>query len=104
MNKLVVPLAVAVALTLTTGGVAQQLPERRREGVLPGSPVVNLQDVGKRVAPGVFEVNPEALKGRRLVISRQDRETGQAQAKEIHICLGKWKGGRCEGVLIIIEY
>jgi hypothetical protein len=55
------------------------------------SPAVNLSAVGKEVSPGVFEVDPNAIPDKRLVLD------GKAKS----VCLGKWvaakQGARCEG-------
>ena len=55
------------------------------------SPAVNLAAVGKEVTPGVFTVDPNAIRGKRLVIDGKGK----------HVCLGKWittkQGPTCEG-------
>ncbi len=57
------------------------------------SPTVDLTTVGKEVSPGVLEVDPNAIAGKRLVVP------GGGKAK--NICLGKWSklkaGPTCEG-------
>ena len=57
------------------------------------SPTVNLTTVGKEVSPGVVEVDPNAIAGKRLVLP--------AGGKTKNICLGKWTtlkaGPTCEG-------
>jgi len=55
------------------------------------SSAVNLTVVGKEVSPGIFQVDPNAISDKRLVID------GKAK----RVCLGKWittkKGPLCEG-------
>ena len=55
------------------------------------SAAVNLTTVGKEVSPGVFEVDPNSIYNKRLVID------GKAK----RVCLGKWittkQGALCEG-------
>jgi len=57
------------------------------------SPTVDLTTVGKEVSPGVLEVDPNAIAGKRLVVP--------AGGKTKNICLGKWTtlkaGPTCEG-------
>ena len=57
------------------------------------SPAVDLATVSKEVSPGVLEVDPNAIAGKRLMVP------GGAKAK--NICLGKWitlrAGPTCEG-------
>ena len=55
------------------------------------SPAVNLTAVGKEVSPGIFEVDPNSVNNKRLVIDGKGK----------HVCLGKWittkQGPMCEG-------
>jgi len=55
------------------------------------SPAVNLTAVGKEVSPGIFEVDPNSIYNKRLVIDGKGK----------HACLGKWiqtkQGPMCEG-------
>jgi hypothetical protein len=57
------------------------------------SPTVDLTTVGKEVSPGVLEVDPNMIAGKRLMVP------GGAKSK--NICLGKWitlkAGPVCEG-------
>lgn len=52
---------------------------------------VNLSAVGKEVSPGIFEVDPNSIHDKRLVIDGKGK----------HVCLGKWitikQGPVCEG-------
>ena len=57
------------------------------------SSAVNLRDVGKEVAPGVLEVDPNSVRGKRLVMPRGD-QTARS------VCIGKWKNGECKGIYI----
>lgn len=57
------------------------------------SPTVDLTAVGKEVSPGVLEVDPNAIAGKRLMVP--------SGGKGKNICLGKWSqlkaGPTCEG-------
>ena len=57
------------------------------------SPTVDLMTVGKEVSPGVLEVDPNAIAGKRLMVP--------SGGKAKNICLGKWSklkaGPTCEG-------
>ncbi|HTS21073.1 MAG TPA: hypothetical protein VMN79_04595 [Casimicrobiaceae bacterium] len=57
------------------------------------SPTVDLAAVSKEVSPGVLEVDPNVIAGKRLVVP------GSGKGK--NICLGKWitlrSGPTCEG-------
>ncbi len=57
------------------------------------SPTVDLTTVGREVSPGVLEVDPNMIAGKRLMVP------GGAKSK--NICLGKWitlkAGPVCEG-------
>ena len=57
------------------------------------SPAVSLRAVGKEVSSGVFEVDPNAVRGKRLTLPR-----GEQTAR--FICIGKWKNGECRGIYI----
>jgi len=60
------------------------------------SPAVDLKSVGRKVAPGVLEVDPAAVRGKRIII-----KTGN-QTAERHLCIGKWDtgAGTCSGVYL----
>jgi len=47
------------------------------------SPAVNLTAVGKEVSPGIYEVDPNSVSNKRLVIDGKGK----------HVCLGKWIEG-----------
>lgn len=55
------------------------------------SAAVNLSAVGKEVSPGIFAVDPNTIRDKRLVIDGKGRR----------VCLGKWittkQGPTCEG-------
>ena len=59
------------------------------------SPTVDLRTVGKIVAPGVLEVNPDSIRGKRITVS----DGGEAAR---HLCIGKWDGAAqtCSGIYI----
>lgn len=98
---------IAVAAVFVLTGTANLQTERRQSGALPPptentievgtvtarSAAVNIKAIGKEVAPGVFEVDPNAVRGKRLVAPRGD------QALRF-VCIGKWKNGECKGIYI----
>ena len=77
---------------------AQQAERRLPEAsvqvgtVTEKSQAVSLKAIGKEVAPGVFEVDPDAILGKRLTIPG-----GQTRGT---ICIGRWENGVCTGILI----
>lgn len=93
------PIAAA-AMFLFAGAVTPQT-ERSQSGetviqagvVNAKSPAVDLKAVGKEVAPGVLEVDPNSVRGKRLIMPR-----GNQAARKI--CIGKWKNGECKGIYI----
>ena len=101
----------ALTLMLATGAANAKTPEvssveskidaSSSSKVVPvdvvnnNSPDVKLTEVGKQVAPGVIEVNPDAIKGKNLVFDQ-----GDSNQQRIHICIGKWKEGSCTGIYI----
>jgi hypothetical protein len=95
-----VTLAIAAAIVFpaaaSAGGV--RLPFSLNPslgGVTKLSPAVTVQDVGKEVIPGVFQVDPRAIKGKRLVLAGSDPNAG------IAVCIGSLsKLGTCIGVYI----
>ena len=107
MKKLLT-LALATTLLAAFAGLstAQQKAEEKRQPtgvemkelpiqvgtVTEKSPAVTLKAVGKEVAPGVFEVDPSSIRGKRLTIT-----PGQTLKS---ICIGKWKAGECTGIYI----
>ena len=93
-------LVAAVALVYTSGASAQT--ERRPseatiqvEAVSERSPAVDLKTVGREVAPGVIEVDPGSVRGKRIKLAG-----GDEGAK--HVCIGKYdtKTGTCRGLYI----
>jgi hypothetical protein len=104
-KSLILTLAIAFLAVFPGSGVAQQKAEEKRqpmemkspiapeEGTITQkSPAVSLRTVGKEVAPGGFEVDPSAIRGKRLTIPG-----GQTLR---FICIGKWKAGECKGIYI----
>lgn len=88
------------AAVLVCASAANPQAERRQADlaiqsgtVTERSPVVDLKTAGKEVAPGVFEVDPASIRGKRLGLPRG----GQALRA---ICIGKWKAGECKGIYI----
>ena len=91
------PIVVAAVLVCASAANAQterRLPEAPIQvgTVTEKSPAVSLKAVGKEVAPGGFEVDPGAIRGKRLTIPG-----GQTLR---FICIGKWKAGECKGIYI----
>ncbi|MEW6210091.1 MAG: hypothetical protein AB1631_17120 [Acidobacteriota bacterium] len=91
---------LATAALLLFANVANTQTERSQSGEMKSADVVNakssaldLKTVGKEVAPGVLEVDPNAIRGKRLVFPR-----GNQTARII--CIGKWKNGECKGIYI----
>ena len=60
------------------------------------SPAVTLREVGKQVARNVYQVNPDDLRGRRLVLTVADTDSGT------FTCIGTFnvKTGECVGTFI----
>jgi hypothetical protein len=54
---------------------------------------ITLDSVGKEVEPGIFQVDPRAVAGRRIVFS-------PAAAPPQLICFGSWGNGICKGILV----
>jgi hypothetical protein len=90
---------------LVFASTANPQTERRQPGapaettiqvgtVTERSPAVSLSAIGREVAPGVLEVDPGAVRGKRLTLPRGD----QAQAKKL--CIGKWSNGECKGIYL----
>ena len=57
------------------------------------SATVSPKDIGQEVAPGVFEVDPESVRGKRIMMPSGD-QTARV------VCIGKWKSGECKGVYL----
>jgi hypothetical protein len=96
---------MVAAGTLLYGGAAYAQTEKRvieapkeapiqLEKATDKSPAVNLAAVGKEVTPGLIEVSPSSIRGKRLVL-------GPGGASR-HICLGRWdmKTKTCMGTFI----
>lgn len=90
---------VAAVLVITASAANPQTERRQAEAsiqvgtVTEKSPAVNLRIAGKEVDPGVFEVDPGSIRGKRLTIPRGDQTVRK-------ICIGKMKRGECVGILI----
>lgn len=91
---------IAVAVLVFASAANPQATERRAPEistqagtVAQGAPAIDLKAVGREVAPGVFEVDPGSLHGKRLILPA----TG-GTAKQL--CIGKWDGGSCRGIYI----
>jgi len=102
-------LSLAAFAVLACAGVAQAQTMRRAEAeaarrldtiqvasVNAKSPTVDLREVGRRVAPGVLEVSPDAVRGKRLILS-----SGGPNAVIVGgICIGKMNEEGCKGIYI----
>jgi hypothetical protein len=101
-------LFLMAALTMVVfAGAANPQTERRQGGasisptegaievgtVTAKSSAVNLKAIGREVAPGVLEVDPSSVRGKRLVMPRGDQTMR-------FVCIGKWKNGECKGIYI----
>jgi hypothetical protein len=95
-------LMAAVGLLASAGAAGTQTLRQPAESTIQvgsageRSPAVDLRSVGRKVAPGVLEVDPAAVRGKRIII-----KTGN-QTAERHLCIGKWDAGAgtCSGVYI----
>jgi|GEM_PF-6039819 len=98
MNRIAnvaVPALLTAAIIIPTaaraGGILGTL-----QGVLLGDrqrSAVTLASVAKELEPGVFEVDPKAIMGRRVVFS----PAGPAPQL---VCIGRWTKNACSGILI----
>lgn len=79
-----VPAAARAGVLDFLGNAA--LEQRQAHGIA-------LDSVGKEVSPGVFQVDPLAVTGRRIVFS-------QAASPPQLICFGSWNGSLCKGILV----
>lgn len=96
--------SIAAAAILVFAGAANPQTERTKSvaatetaiqvgTVTRGSPAVNLNAIGREVAPGVFEIEPSSIRGRRITVPR-----GDLGARVV--CIGRWKNGECKGIYI----
>ena len=60
-------------------------------------PKAPLNEVGKEVAPGVFQVDPKSIRGKLLVV------TPGAGVAQKGICIGVWTDGKCEGNYVTVK-
>jgi hypothetical protein len=60
------------------------------------SPAVSVKEVGREVAPGVFQINPSSIRNRRLILPTAE------PAGRFILCIGRWSSGSCNGVYINI--
>ncbi|MFN2413496.1 MAG: hypothetical protein ABR535_10665 [Pyrinomonadaceae bacterium] len=65
--------------------------------VTGASPAVELNAVSKMVAPGAWEIDPNSVRGKRLILPMKVQ--GGAETARF-ICIGKWKNGECKGIYI----
>lgn len=94
--------ATAIALSACNPATKEDpaKPQESANEVSLEAPAARLSDVGKRVADGVIQVDPEALRGKRLVID--DFGPGDP-AEAIKICVGYYSPPICVGVWIEFE-
>ncbi|MEK6289279.1 MAG: hypothetical protein AABO57_26505 [Acidobacteriota bacterium] len=95
LRKLFPLVAVLVCASVANPQADRRLPDLTIQAgtVTEKSPVVDLKTAGKEVAPGVFEVDPASIRGKRLGLPRG----GQALRA---ICIGQWRKGECKGIYI----
>ena len=94
----------AVVMLVCASSANTQTARRSSEAAIQSgtvnekSPAVDLKTVGKLAAPGVLEVDPNSVRGKRLTIS-----SGGEAAR--HVCIGKWDGAAktCKGIYIELE-
>ncbi len=95
-------LMTALVLLASVGAARTQTERRPAESTIQvgdtgeRSPAVDLRSVGRKIAPGVLEVDPAAVRGKRIIVP-----TGN-QTAEKHACIGKWDGvaKTCKGIYI----
>ena len=65
----------------------------------PKSRAVSVTSVGEEVAPGIYQVDPDSIKGKRLIMP--DSGSSSALVK-VGVCIGVWhkKKQRCIGIWI----
>jgi len=58
------------------------------------SQAVSVISVGKEVAPGIYQVDPDSIKGKRLIMPASD---SSASRVKVGVCIGVWhkKKQRC---------
>ncbi len=102
--------AVILGLAVTQSALAQDSSKMTRMAVQEAqvisvaevgikSRAVSIKAVGKEVAPGIYQVDPESIKGKRLVMPATG--SGTALVK-VGVCIGVWhkKKERCIGIWI----
>jgi hypothetical protein len=96
------PIMAAAAVLVLASAANPQAAERRAPEasiqvgkVTERSPAVDLKAIGREVAPGVIEVDPSSIRGKRLILP----PVGGAAR---HLCIGKWDGAAktCKGVYV----
>ena len=84
----------ACAVLPVVASATESEPSARGYFTIAARPAVQLRTVAREVAPDVFEVDPDAIKGKRLVVP-----SGSGSGNWV-ACLGKWKGGECNGLYL----
>jgi len=93
------PIAIATVLSFPVTAIAQtnRVPSSPPPVTVRQPPAVSLERVGKQISPGVYEVNPESVRGKRLVIEPMNQQVGGPPRK---ICIGKWRPPNCDGLYL----
>ncbi len=63
------------------------------------SPAVSITSVGKEVAPGIYQVDPSSIQGKRLIMPAAGSSSALVK---VGVCIGVWskKKQRCIGIWI----
>ena len=88
----ILPIAIATVLSFPVTAIAQTERKPSNPPVSINPPTVSLERVGKRVSPGVYEVNPEFIKGKLLLLPSTNTN--------IVVCIGRWDPPVCRGIFI----
>lgn len=99
MRKVLLLMATAMMI-LTSTAQSQETRKRPTEPIVlqvsrvaPDAPKVDLKSVGREVSQGVYEVDPAAIRGKRLVIP--------PGLQRVIICIGrKNRDCSCDGIYI----
>jgi hypothetical protein len=91
--------AAVLAVPNTANAAPAPVPVNRAAAdtgaVTSRSPAVSFKEVGKEVVPGIFQIDPARLHGRRLILTN----SGTA----LVVCIGVYSEGTCYGIYIDIK-